>query len=281
MIGSTDRTTGERRQPYHPHQPLQPQTAPAARADAYTAEADDIADDIAEDEGNDAVAVATVATADDDETERTRQERDARFERDALPWLDDVYRFAMSLTRDAADADDVVQDTFLRAYRSWHTFQPGTDCRRWLFTICRNAFLRSRERERHQVELEDGDVEAVAAVMVHVDAVRDGVDIALTQIDLAPALADAVARLHEPFRSAVVLVDVEDQSYEAASEILGVPIGTVRSRLFRGRRLLQEMLFEYAADAGFATAAQPPRASASGTTRSASGSRAVAAAAIR
>ena len=114
MIGSTDRTAGERRQPYHPHQPLQPQTAPAARADAYTAEADAIADAIAEDEGDDAVAVATVG---DDETERTRQERDARFERDALPWLDDVYRFAMSLTRDAADADDVVQDTFLRAYR--------------------------------------------------------------------------------------------------------------------------------------------------------------------
>jgi RNA polymerase sigma-70 factor (ECF subfamily) len=179
--------------------------------------------------------------------------RDEAFEREALPWLDDVYRFALSLTRDAADADDVVQDTFLRAYRSWHTFQPGSDCRRWLFTICRNAFLRSRERERHQVELEDGDVEAMASVMVHVNAVRDGVDGALTRIDLAPALTDALGRLHEPFRSAVVLVDVEDQSYEAASEILAVPIGTVRSRLFRGRRLLQEMLLTYAADAGFPT----------------------------
>lgn len=194
-----------------------------------------------------------------------RRERDEAFEREALPWLDDVYRFALSLTRDAADADDVVQDTFLRAYRSWHTFQPGSDCRRWLFTICRNAFLRSRERERHQVELEDGDVEAMASVMVHVNAVRDGVDGALTRIDLAPALSDALGRLHEPFRSAVVLVDVEDQSYEAASEILGVPIGTVRSRLFRGRRLLQEMLLTYAADAGFPTAARAPHASPAGT----------------
>ena len=70
--------------------------------------------------------------------------RDAAFERDALPWLDDVYRFALSLTREESDADDVVQETFLRAYRSWHTFIPGTDCRRWLFTICRNVFLRSR-----------------------------------------------------------------------------------------------------------------------------------------
>src|SRR5665647_2392939 len=81
--------------------------------------------------------------------------RDAAFEREALPWLDDVYRFALSLTRDDADADDVVQETYLRAYRSWHNFIPGTECRRWLFTICRTVFLRSRERQRPTVDLED------------------------------------------------------------------------------------------------------------------------------
>jgi RNA polymerase sigma-70 factor (ECF subfamily) len=209
------------------------------------------------------------SAAPEDVAEARERQRDESFAAEALPWLDDVYRFALSLTRDAADADDVVQDTFLRAYRSWHTYLPGSDCRRWLFTICRNAFLRSRERERHQVDLEDGDVEAIASVMVHVQAVRDGADGALTRIDLAPALSEALGQLHEPFRSAVVLVDVEDQSYEAASEILGVPIGTVRSRLFRGRRILQEMLLTYAADAGFTTAVRPqalppsqPRASA-------------------
>jgi len=202
-------------------------------------------------------AGGTAGETSDDGVEARDRGRDESFAAEALPWLDDVYRFALSLTRDAADADDVVQDTFLRAYRSWHTYLPGSDCRRWLFTICRNAFLRSRERERHQVDLEDGDVEAIASVMVHVQAVRDGADGALTRIDLAPALSDALGQLHEPFRSAVVLVDVEDQSYEAASEILGVPIGTVRSRLFRGRRILQEMLLTYAADAGFATAVRP------------------------
>src|SRR5690242_2778499 len=72
--------------------------------------------------------------------------RDRVFEREALPWIDDVYRFALSLTHDAVDAEDVVQDTFLRAYKSWHTYVPGSDCRRWLFTICRNVFLRSLER---------------------------------------------------------------------------------------------------------------------------------------
>lgn len=173
--------------------------------------------------------------------------------------MDDVYRFALSLTRESADAEDVVQETFLRAYRSWHTFQRGSDARRWLFTICRNVFLRSRERQRHEVSIEDADAEALSAVRVHQQMVNDGSDRLLSKIDLAPALKDAVASLDEPFRSAVILVDVEDQSYEAASEILGVPIGTVRSRLFRGRRQLQERLRAFAADAGFDTARTVPR----------------------
>ena len=100
--------------------------------------------------------------------------RDAEFARDALPFMDDVYRFALSLTRNAADADDIVQETFLRAFRSWHTFQPGSDARRWLFTICRNAFLRAREKSRHEVDMEDGDAETLAAVRLHADMLNDG-----------------------------------------------------------------------------------------------------------
>ena len=180
--------------------------------------------------------------------------RDEAFERDALPWLDDVYRFALSLTRDEADADDVVQETFLRAYRSWHTFIPGTDCRRWLFTICRNVFLRSRERQRPTVDLEDGEQDAVAAGSVYAAAREKGYDDLYARLDLAPALRDAIDELAEPFRSAVILVDVEDLTYEAAAEVMEVPIGTVRSRLFRGRRLLQEKLLTVAEDLGFAPA---------------------------
>ncbi len=181
----------------------------------------------------------------------TQRDRDASFQGEALPWMDDVYRFALSLTRDASDAEDVVQETFLRAYRSWHTFQEGSDARRWLFTISRNVFLRSRERYRLEVDHEDGDAESLSAIRVHQGMINDGTDSLLARIDLAPALQEALDSLDEPFRSAVLLVDVEDQSYEAASEILGVPIGTVRSRLFRGRRYLQEKLKVYAADAGF------------------------------
>jgi RNA polymerase sigma-70 factor (ECF subfamily) len=175
---------------------------------------------------------------------------DAEFERDALPWLDDVYRFALSLTRDESDADDIVQETFLRAYRSWHTFIPGTDCRRWLFTICRNVFLRSRERQRPMVDLEDGEQDAVAAGSVYAAARERGYDDLYARLDLAPALRDALDELAEPFRSAVILVDVEDMTYETAAQVMGVPIGTVRSRLFRGRRLLQEKLLTVAEDLG-------------------------------
>ena len=187
------------------------------------------------------------------------REGDLRFEAEALPYIDDVYRFALSLTRDAADADDVVQETFLRAYRSWHTFQPGSDARRWLFTITRNVFLRARERERKHVDVDDADLEALSTFQAQGDSVREGSDQILSRIDLQPALKRAIDELDEPFKSAVVLVDLEDQSYEAASQILGVPIGTVRSRLFRGRRVLQDKLITYARDAGFSTAQRGQR----------------------
>lgn len=177
------------------------------------------------------------------------------FERQVLPWMQDVYRFALSLTRDGSEAEDLVQETYLRAFRSWRTFQPGSDARRWLFTICRNAFLRQRERQRREVLEDDGDTDGSTSFALHARMQSDGSDRILARVDLAPALDKALAELPEPFKSTVILVDVEDQSYEEASEVLGVPIGTVRSRLFRGRRQLQEKLIDYARDAGFASAA--------------------------
>jgi RNA polymerase sigma-70 factor (ECF subfamily) len=199
-------------------------------------------------------AMTTLASLPEAPAASTAQ-RDAEFAREALPWLDDVYRFALSLTRDEADADDVVQETFLRAYRSWHTFIPGTDCRRWLFTICRNVFLRSRERQRPTVDLEDGEQDALAAGSVYAAARERGYDDLYARLDIGPALREAIDELAEPFRSAVLLVDVEDLSYEAAAEVMEVPIGTVRSRLFRGRRLLQEKLASLAAEYGLGPAA--------------------------
>jgi RNA polymerase sigma-70 factor (ECF subfamily) len=187
----------------------------------------------------------------------TKLEQDARFEREALPWMDDVYRFARSMTHDEADADDLVQETYLRAYRAWHTFEPGSDCRRWLFTICRNVFLRTREREARQVDTggDDAVLETMAAVREASPFAMSNADAIFSRLDLVPAIRKALEELPEVFRTAVVLVDVEGQSYDEAAAVLGVPIGTVRSRLFRGRRILQQSLIEFARDAGFVSAA--------------------------
>jgi len=175
------------------------------------------------------------------------------FEAEALQWTDDVHRFALSMTRDDADAEDVVQDTYLRAFRSWHTFAAGSDCRRWLFTICRNVFVRSRERPKQYLPLEVCEIDAVIAEASVIAGWSERTAERFTTVDVTPAIHLAVSRVPEPFRSTLVVVDLEDQSYEAAAERLGVPIGTVRSRLFRGRRLLQEALLCHALDLGVVT----------------------------
>jgi RNA polymerase sigma-70 factor (ECF subfamily) len=174
----------------------------------------------------------------------------SEFEEEALRWSHDVHRFALSMTRDETEAEDVVQDTYLRAFRSWKTFAPGTDCRRWLFTICRNVFLRSRERARRLVPVDSTELDAVLNEGSRLTWGPDHPSEGFANVDISSAIQSAVAGIPEPFRSAIVAVDLEDQSYETAATRLGVPIGTVRSRLFRGRRLLQERLRIYAADFG-------------------------------
>ncbi len=186
--------------------------------------------------------------------------RDAEFDAQVLAALPHVVRFARSLAHDDALADDLVQETYLRAYRSWSTFRPGADARRWLFTICRNVYLRHREREGRVVDTsgEDAELESLAAAVEHGAAERSGLGDLLDRIDVGPAIRAALAAVPEVYRTAAILVDVEGESYEAAADILGVPVGTVRSRLFRARRLLQQSLFTYAVDAGIVRAPAPP-----------------------
>lgn len=179
------------------------------------------------------------------------------FVENALPHLDSVARFALSLTRNETDADDLVQETFLRAFKGWHTFTPGTDCRRWLFTICRNTFIRSRSRKPVYVTSEDGDVDAMPAVIVHMQAVNEGIADMFENIDVRPAIEAAVQALAEPHHSILVLVDLEDLSYEEAAAVLEVPVGTVRSRLYRARRHVQEALLAHARDMGIGSPIRP------------------------
>ncbi len=185
------------------------------------------------------------------------------FEQDALRCLDDVARFAHSLARGADDADDLVQETYLRAFRSRHTWREGGDMRRWLFTICKNVFLRANERARETVSL-DGDAgdEALAAVRLHNEFVASGDEGLFDRIDAAPAIARALDALAPAYRAVVALVDLEGYNYGDAAAMLDVPVGTVRSRLFRARRLLQESLRLHASDAGVRTTPLPPGRSA-------------------
>ncbi len=169
-----------------------------------------------------------------------------------MPHLADVARFARSLTRDAPRADDLVQETYLQALRGWHTFHDGADPRRWLLSVCHHAFLRTTRREARYVDAPDDDpeLESLATAAAHSQALRSGAIHTLERLDLAQAIDRALATLAPYYRAAVVLVDVEGLSYEEAAEVLDVAVGTVRSRLFRGRRLLQDLLFDYARDAG-------------------------------
>ena len=184
--------------------------------------------------------------------------RDAAFAAEALPWLPHVARFARTLARDPADADDLVQETFLRAYAAWETYTAGTGCKSWLFTICRNIYLRETGRNARMVTTDDPEAEAMASAGLYHYAVRRGLDTMFDRIDLGPAVQQAIAALTDDYRDVVVLVDVQGCAYEEAAQVLGIPLGTVRSRLFRARRLLQQSLLAFAEDAGFVAVAREP-----------------------
>jgi RNA polymerase sigma-70 factor (ECF subfamily) len=178
---------------------------------------------------------------------------DARFEREALCWFDDVFRFSMALMRNRDDAEDLVQETYLRAFRSWHTFEPGRSARRWLFAICYHRFVRMRQRSRRPFDRDAASLDSIEDLVGAPDS-RPRDEQLLGRVDLQSILWGAIDRLSEPYRSALILVDIDQQSYEAAAMILDIPIGTVRSRLFRARRLLRPVLAPYARDLGFSSA---------------------------
>ena len=175
----------------------------------------------------------------------------AVFEEELMASIEAVHRFALRLARDAGAAEDLVQETYLRALAHRDQYTTGTNCRAWLFTICRNVFMKGAMRDAREVAVEDAELEAMGAAAVH-DTVAgsDPMGTVFDRADLNDAVRRALDQLPEEYRTVVALVDIEDQSYAAAAEILGIPVGTVRSRLFRGRRLLQQDLLAYAMDAG-------------------------------
>lgn len=177
------------------------------------------------------------------------EDRRASFEREALTHLDTLYRVALRLAGNAADAEDLVQETMLRAYRSWDRFTLGTNAKGWLLTILRHLFINEYRRKRRHPESVDLDTIEPFAVFEDVQE-RDPQGAFFDRI-VDDEVLRAVDQLPEAFREAVMLSDVEGLSYEEVAKVLGVPVGTVKSRLYRGRRLLQAKLYDYAVSMGY------------------------------
>jgi RNA polymerase sigma-70 factor, ECF subfamily len=172
----------------------------------------------------------------------SRQARASAFEAEALASVDSLYRTALRLTRVPADAEDLVQETYLKAFRAADRFEPGTNLRAWLFTILHNTALnRARDRARDAVvAFDSGTVERAADATL--DAMAGTPETLLLRETLAPELQAAIDELPDAFRQAVWLRDVEEFSYAEIAAMLDVPAGTVMSRISRGRRMLFERL---------------------------------------
>lgn len=185
-----------------------------------------------------------------DAASSAQDELRTRFEAVALPLMAVVYRTALRLTHQPDDARDVTQETFLRAFRTFHGFQSGTNCKAWLLTIAHSVFVnRYRRQQRDPVVAVDD-----------IDLLYDRARATMSPGPTLPAFANhisdpdidaALSGLPEVFRSVVVLVDIEELTYDEAATVLACPVNTVRSRLFRGRKLLWTALREYAGRQGY------------------------------
>jgi len=178
-------------------------------------------------------------------------ERQARFESLALPFMRALYNTALRLTGNADEAGDLLQETYLRAYRTFDNFRPGTNCKAWLFTILHSVFINSRLKARREVgPLPVDELEERFHLFVEPPEGGSG-DVEAWGAHWTGEVEAALRALPEAFRAAVLLVDVQELTYEEAGTALGCPVGTVRSRLFRGRRLLFAALQHYALRAGY------------------------------
>lgn len=186
-----------------------------------------------------------------------KRERDERFEAEVLPLLDSLYGGALRLTRNPTDAEDLVQQTVLRAYQAFEQFQPGSNLKAWLYRILTNAFIssyRKRQREPQVVSADEGEEFSLFDRLAQATGTPETEVLAKIPDEEVKA---ALEGLPEQFRAAVLLADVEGFSYQEIAEITGVSIGTVMSRLHRGRKRMQRALWEYARTRGLVDEEEP------------------------
>ena len=171
------------------------------------------------------------------------------FEKEALPFLDTVYRVALRLAGDPTQADDLTQETMLKAYRAWHQYKQGTNVRAWLLTILRHTFINEYRRDKQRgntVDITEFEQFTVFHDVQEVDPEGRFFDQIIDE-----EVVRAIDQLPEEFRECLVLSDIADLSYAEIAEIMKIPVGTVKSRLFRARQVLQRLLYEYAVEAGY------------------------------
>lgn len=179
-------------------------------------------------------------------------EKKARFEREALVHLDAIYRFALRLTGgDVMRSEDLVQEALLKGYRAWEDFRIGTNCRAWLMTILRNTFINEFRRRQRRPAPREYDEIAERSVFSEVQESDPEGDFFERIID--EEILAAIDDLPDEFRVPVVLSDLEGLSYREVAEVLDIPVGTVKSRLFRARKRLQARLYDYAREMGYLT----------------------------
>jgi RNA polymerase sigma-70 factor (ECF subfamily) len=185
-----------------------------------------------------------------------------RFAELAMPYMDALYSAALRMTRNPADAEDVVQETYLRAYRGFVGFKEGTNLKAWLYKILTNTFIntyRAKKRRPEETEFDDVEEFSIYGRMGGIEAANAERTPETEVLESMPdeVVKDALESLPEQFRMAVLLADVEGFSYKEIADIMGVPIGTVMSRLHRGRKQLHKRLSEFARDRGLLPDAEP------------------------